>query len=209
MEQLVGITKKNIRYYEEMGLLSPRRNSENGYRDYGEADVEELRRVKLLRKLDVPIEEIRRIRAGELALEDGLRRHGARLERARENLRQMAALCGEMAEDGCRFETLDTARYLSEVARLEQEGTRFMDVRDSDRKKRRLTRAVIAAAVFIAFMGVFAALMVWGFAHDRPPAAVMVLLLLIPAALTVGVVLALLGRIREIQKGEEDAARKY
>ena len=39
VEALVGITKKNIRFYEAEGLLAPRRNSENGYRDYGEAEV--------------------------------------------------------------------------------------------------------------------------------------------------------------------------
>lgn len=31
VEALVGITKKNIRFYEAEGLLTPRRNSENGY----------------------------------------------------------------------------------------------------------------------------------------------------------------------------------
>ena len=35
VEKLIGITKKNIRFYEEQGLLSPSRNRENGYRDYG------------------------------------------------------------------------------------------------------------------------------------------------------------------------------
>ena len=39
VEALVGITKKNIRFYEEKGLLCPVRNSENGYRDYGQAEV--------------------------------------------------------------------------------------------------------------------------------------------------------------------------
>ena len=29
VEALVGITKKNIRFYEAEGLLAPRRNSEN------------------------------------------------------------------------------------------------------------------------------------------------------------------------------------
>ena len=48
VETLVGITKKNIRFYEAEGLLTPLRNSENGYRDYGEADIEALRRIKLL-----------------------------------------------------------------------------------------------------------------------------------------------------------------
>ena len=51
VEALVGITRKNIRFYEAEGLLSPRRNSQNGYRDYGETEVEVLRRIKLLRKL--------------------------------------------------------------------------------------------------------------------------------------------------------------
>ncbi len=45
VEALVGITKKNIRFYEAEGLLTPRRNSENGYRDYGAAEVEVLRRI--------------------------------------------------------------------------------------------------------------------------------------------------------------------
>ena len=55
VEALVGITRKNIRFYEAEGLLCPRRNSQNGYRDYGNAEVEALRRIKLLRKLGVPL----------------------------------------------------------------------------------------------------------------------------------------------------------
>ena len=61
VEAQVGITKKNIRFYEEQGLLSPRRNSENGYRDYGPEEVAALRQIKLLRKLGVPLEEIRQM----------------------------------------------------------------------------------------------------------------------------------------------------
>ena len=55
VEALVGITKKNIRFYEAEGLLTPRRNSENGYRDYGDEDVAVLRRIKLMRKLGLPL----------------------------------------------------------------------------------------------------------------------------------------------------------
>lgn len=66
VERLVGITKRNIRFYEKEGLLSPGRSSENGYRDYSEADVETLKQVKLFRKLNLPLEEIRRLQAGTL-----------------------------------------------------------------------------------------------------------------------------------------------
>lgn len=97
VEQLVGISKRNIRFYEKEGLLSPGRNADNGYRDYGEEDVETLRKIKLLRKLDVPLEEIRRMQQGELTLADGLLRHVIQLERAQKNLGTMRSLCQELA----------------------------------------------------------------------------------------------------------------
>ena len=46
VEALVGIPKKNIRFYESEGLLKPERSS-NGYRDYSEEEAEILRRIKL------------------------------------------------------------------------------------------------------------------------------------------------------------------
>ena len=58
VETRVGITKKNIRFYEEKGLLNPERNSENGYREYSDEDVAMLQKIKLLRQLSIPIEEI-------------------------------------------------------------------------------------------------------------------------------------------------------
>ena len=38
VEELVGITKKNIRFYEDQGLLEVKR-AENGYREYSLNDV--------------------------------------------------------------------------------------------------------------------------------------------------------------------------
>ena len=88
VEQLVGITKKNIRFYEEQGLLSPCRNKENGYREYSSADVQILQRIKLLRKLGLPLEEIRLMQAGRSTAADSMRRHLVTLERERQNLEQ-------------------------------------------------------------------------------------------------------------------------
>ena len=64
VEAAVGVTKKNIRFYEEEGLITPSREPGNGYRSYSQADVERLRRIKLLRKLDVPLAEIREMLEG-------------------------------------------------------------------------------------------------------------------------------------------------
>ena len=114
VEAQVGITKKNIRFYEEQGLLSPRRNSENGYRDYGEAEVTVLRQIKLMRKLGVPLEEIRRMQAGG-TVGDGMRRHLVTLERDQRSLEQSIQLCQSLKDREERLEALDAAALLEEM----------------------------------------------------------------------------------------------
>ena len=121
VEAQVGITKKNIRFYEEQGLLSPRRNSENGYRDYGEGEVAVLRQIKLMRKLGVPLEEIRRMQAGG-TVADGMRRHLVTLERERSSLEQSILLCQSLKNREERLDALDAAALhcmLRELARQE------------------------------------------------------------------------------------------
>ena len=112
VEALVGITRKNIRFYEAEGLLAPRRNSENGYRDYGEAEVSVLLQIKLLRKLGVPLEEIRRMQSGVHTVGDGMRRHLVTLERDRDNLEQAIRLCGGLTDRQERLEDLDAGSIL-------------------------------------------------------------------------------------------------
>lgn len=211
VEAQVGITKKNIRFYEEQGLLSPRRNSENGYRDYGEAEVAVLRQIKLMRKLGVPLEEIRRMQAGG-TMADGMRRHLVTLERERKSLEQSIQLCGSLKDREERLDALDAAALLEEMERLEQTGTTFQDKQKHDAKPVRYAGAVVMALLTTALMAALIVLMVWGFTvdpADAPPLALLVVLVAIPGVIILGVLLALVQRIREIQKGEEDDAKNY
>jgi Cu(I)-responsive transcriptional regulator len=60
-----GLPAKTIRYYEEVGLIRPRRGA-NGYRDFGEAEVHKLAFLGRARSLGFSIEECRAL----LALHD-------------------------------------------------------------------------------------------------------------------------------------------
>lgn len=211
VEAQVGITKKNIRFYEEQGLLSPRRNSENGYRDYGEAEVAVLRQIKLMRKLGVPLEEIRRMQAGG-TVADGMRRHLVTLERERHSLEQSIQLCQSLKDREERLDALDAAGLLEEMERLEQAGTTFQDKQKNDLKPVRYVGAVVMALLTTALMAALIALMVWAFTvdpADAPPLALVVVLVALPGVVILGVLLALFQRIKEIQKGEEDDAKNY
>lgn len=57
-EQLTGISRRNLRFYEQQGLIHPNRNSENDYREYSEQDIETLKLIRALRMLDAPLEDI-------------------------------------------------------------------------------------------------------------------------------------------------------
>ena len=211
VEQLVGITKGNIRFYEKEGLLTPGRNNENGYRDYSDADVAWLKKIKLLRMLDVPIEEILRLKSGELTLEDAMGRHTIQLERRRANLDAMAGLCSQLRERRCQLDTLDVDAVLAGMEQQEQEGTKFMNVKRNDRVRRYLS-PVVGAAVMVALMAWLIGLFVWTAAIDpeeAPPIGILVLVIGIPAVVIIGVLVSLVQRFREIGRGELDEASKY
>ena len=211
VEQLVGITKGNIRFYEKEGLLTPGRNNENGYRDYSDADVAWLKKIKLLRMLDVPIEEILRLKSGELTLEDAMGRHTIQLERRRANLDAMSGLCTQLRERRCQLDTLDVDGVLAGMEQQEQEGTKFMNVKRNDRVRRYLS-PVVGAAVMVALMAWVMGLIIWAFTvapEETPPIGVLALLIGVPAVVIIGVLAALLQRFREIGRGELDEASKY
>lgn len=46
-----GLTKRTLRYYEEVGLLPPTGRTEGNYRRYSQEDVQRLERIKNLRNL--------------------------------------------------------------------------------------------------------------------------------------------------------------
>ena len=211
VEALVGITRKNIRFYESEGLLTPRRNSENGYRDYGEAEVRTLLQIKLLRKLGVPLEEIRKMQGGIHTVGDGMRRHLVTLERDRDNLDQAIRLCAGLTDRQERLEDLDAGSVLKEMEAMEQGGATFQNKQRRDVRIRYVAPVVIAAGM-VLLMGCFAGLVLWIVAmgaEDAPPVLLLLILALVPLVIIAGVVLALIQRIREIGRGEIDDAKNY
>ena len=128
VEAAVGVTKKNIRFYEEEGLISPRREPSNGYRSYSEADVERLRRIKLLRKLDVPLAEIRQMLEGECALADGMARQMERLCARRTDLDEAISFCERLQREPGSLSELDVEQTLARLSAKEEQGVSFVNI---------------------------------------------------------------------------------
>lgn len=95
MEELTGMSRTNIRFYETEGLVNPQRR-ENGYREYSKDDVKILMKVKLLRSMDVPLDQVKAAALGSRSLgsilddlDKTIAHRQAHQERTRQALRLM------------------------------------------------------------------------------------------------------------------------
>ncbi len=209
VEELVGISKKNIRFYEEQGLLSPGR-AENGYREYGREDVLRLKQIKLLRKLAVPIEDIRTVLKGAGSLESCLTRQLKEFDRQRDSLSAMEGMTRELLDrPDLSLEGLDADECLEEIERLEKEGQSFMDVSKRDVHRKKTTGAIIGAAIVIALILPAVIILLWASRMDPLPTGLLVLFVAIPVIVIACIVAVLIQRIKEIKGGEEDEAAQY
>ena len=196
VEELVGITSKNIRFYEEQGLLSPER-AENGYREYHQEHVDTLKKIKLLRKLGVSVEEIKRALAGTLSLQECLERHLRLLEKEQENLTNMETLANAILTQNPSPDTLQTDEWLDEMEKMEREGVDFVKV---DK---------IGGILAIIFLLLPIILLLWANSQEPLPLGVLALFIVIHAIIIICVLIVLKSRLKEIEGGEEDEAAKY
>ncbi|SET43072.1 DNA-binding transcriptional regulator, MerR family [Pseudobutyrivibrio sp. C4] len=209
VEELVGITKKNIRFYEDQGLISPERNRDNGYREYSLKDVELLNKIKLLRSLDVPIEDIRKLETGQVSMTDCLDSHISLFTHRQKELDIMKEMCKEIIEANVQFDNLQADSYLEDMRRLEKGGVKFMDVNKIDIKKSK-RGPIIAATVCIIFFVAMLGFIGWAeIADPETPIGFVLIMFVLFIAMIVGTLLALKERLKEIEGGEINEARKY
>ena len=111
IEERSGLTRANIRYYEQEGLLAPARR-ENKYRDYSEEDLETLLRIALLRNLGFSLDEIRRLQSGELELAAAMRERSAALEAEGQRLLAAKSVCDAISREVTSYSALRPEAYL-------------------------------------------------------------------------------------------------
>ncbi|MDP3967487.1 MAG: MerR family transcriptional regulator [Nocardioides sp.] len=88
-----GLSLRTIRYYEEVGLVTPSARSTGGFRLYAAADVDRLELVKRMKPLDFSLDDMRDL----LRVVDALDA-GPTSEERRELLERLHGLHGEAAE---------------------------------------------------------------------------------------------------------------
>lgn len=136
-EKTTGMPRASIRFYESEGLIQPGRN-QNGYRNYTDNDIEKLKKIKLLRLLEMSIADIKTGMQDTEKFADAMSAHIKKLEETKTKLAMSEHICQELSQKNTSFENLDADLYLAVMeSKMDQDEIKTVlraDCNDPDEK---------------------------------------------------------------------------
>ena len=116
VEERTGLTRSNIRFYEKEKLIEPSRNDKNGYRDYSEKDVENIKKIAYLRTLEISVEDIRNVISDKVPLAEIIKKQTTTIQTQIERMNQAKTMCERMLKSGnISFEELQVEKYVADL----------------------------------------------------------------------------------------------
>ncbi|WP_199617094.1 MerR family transcriptional regulator [Paenibacillus alkalitolerans] len=94
LAKLTGLTVRTLRYYDQIGLLSPSGYSDSGHRLYNESDISRLQQILSLKELGLSLEEVRSVLASDNY--SPLEIVSLQISRIKENIRLQQKLLKEL-----------------------------------------------------------------------------------------------------------------
>ena len=127
LENLLSISRSNIRFYEKQGLFSPERK-DNNYREYTEQDIDLLKRIIVFRKMGFSVEEIKLIQTNELPFAEAITNTQHRIEGEIEQLNGSLKLIKQVAQENSSFDEIDFNEHWNAIGESEKSGEKFIDI---------------------------------------------------------------------------------
>ena len=114
-EELSGVSRQNIRFYEREGLLNPDRNPENDYREYQQEHIETLKMIRAMRMLDMPLDQIKLVLEGSISPAKAAKEQRQKLKAQQEQLSAAIRFC----EEWSAFQTMEAVNVDEMISRME------------------------------------------------------------------------------------------
>ena len=124
IENLLNISRANIRFYEKQGLLNPERK-DNEYRNYSEDDIKILKQIIIFRKCNISIEDIKKIFKKEKSLEQVSNEQLTEIEKKINELDNAKKICKIISKEKNNILDFDENKYLEIISSEEKKGNMF------------------------------------------------------------------------------------
>ncbi len=130
--RMARTTSRTLRHYHQIGLLEPAWIGENGYRYYQREQLLRLQQILLLRELDIDLETIGEILAGQQDTVDALRAHQRRIAREQRRLDRLQRTLGRTLAHIERGDTMPAEDYFEAFGERQLEHERELVERFGD-----------------------------------------------------------------------------
>ncbi len=127
VEQILGLPRATVRFYEKEGLIEPKRG-ENGYRDYSQMDIIRLKKIVILRKIGLSVNDILDIFDGAKTMAEVLGENIVNLQKQINELNGAKNLTCKMLEDKVEIASFDADLYWNNIVEEEKKGNTFIDI---------------------------------------------------------------------------------
>lgn len=127
LENILSISRSNIRFYEKQGLFSPERK-DNNYREYTNQDIEVLKKIIIFRKMGFTVEEIKLIQNNDLPFAEAIANAQRRIEDEIEQLNGSLKLIKQVAQENLSFDEIDIDEHWNTISESEKSGEKFVDI---------------------------------------------------------------------------------
>lgn len=118
VEEKTGLSRSNIRFYEKEKLIQPNRNTGNGYRDYSEKNVQDIRKIAYLRTLGISIDDIRKIMLKQVSLYNVIEKQEKSLKTQISDLKNASDICKKMLKSKeLNYSDLKIEQYVPDIDR--------------------------------------------------------------------------------------------
>lgn len=116
VEEKTGLARSNIRFYEKEMLIQPIRNGNNGYREYSDTNVEDIKKIAYLRTLGISIDDIRNIMLQKISLYEVVEKQEQVLKTKISDLENAKTMCEKMLKfDELSYLNLNVEEYITEL----------------------------------------------------------------------------------------------
>ena len=127
LENLLSISRSNVRFYEKQGLFSPERK-DNNYREYTNQDIVVLKKIIIFRKMGFTVEEIKLIQNNDLPFSEAIANAQRRIEDDIEELNGSLKLIKQVAQENLSFDEIDIDEHWNTISESEKTGEKFVDI---------------------------------------------------------------------------------
>lgn len=124
VEKILKVSRSNIRFYEKEGLLTPTRG-DNEYRNYSDKDIVKLKKIIMLRKCNISIDDIKCLFNKTKSLEEISLKQISKIDKCMKELEGAKTLCRKLSLETKNIDRINADKYMNIINKEEEKGNKF------------------------------------------------------------------------------------